>query len=349
LIQRRSLDADSQPMIYEIGVKEVLELPAGSVKDGWVVHTLGWPLDPKTFGGSFLYSLSGDRVCIGLLVALDAADPMMDAHELLQRLKMHPYIRERIGGGRVVKYGAKAVTIGGWPSIPKLYTDGAMIVGDGASFLNPLRIKGIHLSMKSGMLAADAAFDALRTGSSDERTLASYGRAVRRSWIRKDMEPARNMHPNFLEGFVGGMVRTGLQYVFGPGPQRAFGADHTHMAPKRGERPPPLTYDGSYLLDKLTDVYHSGTSHDEKQPAHLKIVDTEICATRCLEEFGNPCTKFCPAQVYNMRPNEASGRLEMEVDFANCVHCKTCDIRDPYQVITWVPPEGGNGPEYEYL
>jgi electron-transferring-flavoprotein dehydrogenase len=347
LIQRRRLDADSQPMIYEIGVKEILELPPGSVQDGWVVHTLGWPLDLGTFGGSFMYSMGGDRVCIGLLVALDAHDPQMDAHLLLQHFKTHPYVREKLKGGKVVKYGAKAVTIGGWPSIPQLYTDGAMIVGDSASFLNPMRVKGIHLSMKSGMLAAEAAFESLLAGEPTAENLSVYKKKVDQSFIREDMEPAKNMHANFAHGFVGGMVRTAIQYAFGPGPTKAFEADYRHMAPKDGAAAlPKLDFDGKYLVDKLTDVYHSGTTHEEKQPAHLKIVDTEICATTCLEQFGNPCTRFCPAQVYNMRPNEKSGRLEMEVDFANCVHCKTCDIRDPYQVITWMPPEGGNGPEY---
>jgi electron-transferring-flavoprotein dehydrogenase len=349
LIQRRALDRDSEPMIYEIGVKEVIELPPGTVKDGWVVHTLGWPLDLGTFGGSFLYSLGGDQVCIGLLIALDAKDPQMDAHLLLQHLKTHPYVKERLQGGKVVKYGAKAVTIGGWASIPQLYTDGAMIVGDSASFLNPLRIKGIHLSMKSGMLAADAALEALRTGDPSEQTLSAYKRGVDASFIRREMEPAKNMHANFAQGLIGGMVRTGVQYLFGPGRQVRFAPDHCHMeqTPSQAKVPlPKLEFDGKYLVDKLTDVYNSGTMHEEKQPAHLKIVDTEVCATTCLEEYGNPCTRFCPAQVYNMRPNEASGRLEMEVDFANCVHCKTCDIRDPYQIITWIPPEGGNGPEY---
>jgi electron-transferring-flavoprotein dehydrogenase len=349
LIQRRQLDANSQPMLYELGVKEVLELPPGTVKDGFVVHSLGWPLDMHTFGGSFLYSLEGDRVCIGLLVALKAYDPQMDAHLLLQHLKTHPYIRNIIGQGKVVKYGAKAVTIGGWPSIPQLYTDGAMLVGDSASFLNPMRIKGIHLSMKSGMLAAEAAFEALRTGDPSAATLSAYQAKVHNSWIRKDMEPAKNMAANFANGFVGGMVKTAVQYALGPGKTQPLQPDHTKVHPAGytgGLELPKLEFDGKYLVDKLTDVYHSGTLHEEKQPAHLKIVDTEICATSCREQFGNPCTKFCPAQVYNMRPNEKSGRLEMEVDFANCVHCKTCDIRDPYQVITWVPPEGGNGPEY---
>lgn len=355
VIDRRDLAADSQPMIYEVGVKEILELPEGSVKDGFVAHTLGFPLDMNTFGGSFLYTLGGDRVCIGLLIALDAANPDMDAHHELQRLKNHPYIKNKIGEGKVVKYGAKAVTIGGWASIPQLYTDGCMLVGDSASFLNPMRIKGIHTSMKSGMLAAEAAFEAMVSGDASADTLKLYKERLDASWVRKEMEPAKNMHSNFRNGFVGGMVRTGFQYFFGPGSSiRPFTADYEHMAKiseykDRCAENETIEYDGTYLVDKLTDVYHSGTKHEEHQPVHLLIEDTEVCATRCLEEYGNPCTKFCPAQVYNMRPNEETGRLEMEIDFSNCVHCKTCDIRDPYQIITWVPPEGGGGPEYHSM
>ena len=353
LIQRKKLDANSNPMAYEIGCKEVLELPPGTVKDGFVVHTLGFPLDSKTFGGSFLYSMGGDKVCIGLLTALDAADPHMDCHEQLQRLKNHPYIRNLIGTGKVVKYGAKAVTIGGWGSIPQLYTDGAMLVGDSASFLNPMRVKGIHLSMKSGMLAAEAAFEALKRGDSTAEVLRAYKDRLDASWVRPEMEQSKNMHANFGSGFFGGMFATGLSYVFGAGSKlKKFDADYTHiktLAAYGSKTRPKLDYDGKYLVDKLTDVYLSGTMHEEQQPAHLKIIDAEVCATQCREQFGNPCTKFCPAQVYNMRPNEKTGRLEMSVDFANCVHCKTCDIRDPYQIITWVPPEGGNGPEYHEM
>jgi len=337
-----------------VGVKEVLELPEGTITDGFVCHTLGYPIDMHTFGGSFMYHMGGDKVCIGLLVATDAPDPHMDAHHMLQVLKTHPYIRSKIGQGKVVKYGAKAVTIGGWGSIPQLYTDGAMIVGDSASFLNPLRIKGIHLSMKSGMLAAEAAFEAMVRGDASAEVLKTYQDRVNRSWIRDDMEPARNMHSNFEGGFVAGMIKTGIQYAFGPGPQKKYKADYEHIQKIADFEPAPwmrakLEYDGEYLIDKLTDVYHSGTTHEEQQPAHLKIIDTEVCATICKEEYGNPCTKFCPAQVYNMVDNDETGRAEMQVDFSNCVHCKTCDIRDPYQVITWVPPEGGNGPEYSIM
>jgi electron-transferring-flavoprotein dehydrogenase len=356
VIQRRMLDAASEPMVYSIGVKEVLELPPGTIKGGFVAHTLGYPLDSHTYGGSFLYSMADDKACIGLLVSLDCADPQMDAQAMLQQLKAHPYVRGIIGQGKVVKYGAKAVTIGGWASIPELATDGAMLIGDAASFLNPMRIKGIHLAMKSGMLAGEAALAAHRAGDASAAVLQRYPDALRASWVRAEMEPSKNMHANFHQGFAAGMVRTGLQWLVGPGSKTShLPPDHRGMqqlaafeANGRRRNATPAS-DGTYLLDKLTDVYHSGTKHDEHQAPHLRIVDTDICATICREQYGNPCTKFCPAQVYNMVPNEASGRAEMQVDFSNCVHCKTCDIRDPYQVITWVPPEGGNGPEYGIL
>jgi electron-transferring-flavoprotein dehydrogenase len=354
LIERHQLDKDCNPMAYELGCKEIIELPPGTVKDGYVLHTIGYPLDAKTFGGSFIYSMGGDKVCIGILVALDAADPNLDVHEKLQVLKSHPYVKDLLGKGKVIKYGAKAVTIGGWASVPQLYTDGAMIVGDAASFLNPLRIKGIHLSMKSGMLAAEAAFEAMVSGDNSAKTLKTYKDRIDASWVKTEMEVAKNFHANFAGGLWGGLIKTGIEYAFGPGTSlEPFSADYTHMQtvqayygdPSKAATTAPK-YDGDYLVDKLTDVHRSGTMHEEQQPAHLKIIDTNICATTCKEEYGNPCTKFCPAQVYNMRHNEATGREEMEIDFANCVHCKTCDIRDPYQVITWVPPEGGNGPEY---
>jgi electron-transferring-flavoprotein dehydrogenase len=356
LINRYGLDKDSQPMVYEIGVKEVIEMPPGTVKKGEVILTFGYPLDLDTFGGAFIYSLAGDRYAIGLLVGLDAKDPAMDAHYLLQKLKNHPTIRAKLGAGKVVKYGAKAVTVGGWPSIPKLYAPGAMLVGDSASFLNPGRIKGIHLSMKSGMLAAETAFEALKRGDSREEVLSAYKAAVDASWIRTEMEPMKNFHPAMEKGVIGGMASVGLSLLFGPGEQKPFHADHDHMhknAAVRGQHPYPerndLVYDGSYIVDKLTDVYHSGTKHEEKQPAHLHVVDKNICATQCAEEYGNPCTRFCPAQVYNMHYDEGTHRNELHIDFSNCVHCKTCDIRDPYQIITWVPPEGGQGPEYGIL
>jgi electron-transferring-flavoprotein dehydrogenase len=356
LIERRQLDKGRNPMVYEIGCKEVFDLPPGTITEGFAIHGIGWPLDTKTFGGWFLYSMGGDQACLGLLVALDAKDPSMDCHAMLQRLKTHPYIRGILGKGKVVKYGAKTVTIGGWSSVPQLYTDGAMLVGDSASFLNPFRIKGIHLSMKSGMLAAEAAFEALVRGESSAAVLKAYQDRLEASWVKKEMERSQNFHAGFAGGLIPGMINAGWSWMFGPGTSiKPFEADYGHMKTIREyyangpQLDTKLEFDGKYLVDKLTDVFLSGTTHDEHQPAHLKIVDTEICATTCREEYGNPCTKFCPAQVYNMVENTASGRLEMRVDFSNCVHCKTCDIRDPYQVITWVPPQAGEGPEYGIL
>ncbi len=357
LIRRLNLDAQSQPMVYEVGVKEVLEMPPGTVKKGEVFLTFGFPLDLDTFGGAFIYALEGDKYAIGLLVELGAKDPAMDAHYLLQKLKNHPWMRKKFAGAKVVKYGAKAVTVGGWASIPTLYADGVMIAGDSASFLNPMRIKGIHLSMKSGMLAAEAAFEALKRGDSSAAVLKQYKDRIDASWVRDEMEPAKNFHVGFKNGVLGGMFSAGLGMVFGPGKEvKPFDADYAHVkksAAVHGSKGLParddLTYDGTYLVDKLTDVYHSATKHDEHQPAHLHVVDTEVCATQCATEYGNPCTRFCPAQVYNMEFNEEKKRNELRIDFSNCVHCKTCDIRDPYQIITWVPPEGGNGPEYGTL
>ena len=357
LVNRLGLDKDSQPQVFEVGVKEVIEMPPGTVTKGEVILTLGYPLGLDTFGGAFVYAIGGDRYAVGLLVGMDAKDPAMDPHYLLQKMKNHPYFRKKLGAGKVVKYGAKAVSVGGWASMPQLYADGAMIVGDSASFLNPMRIKGIHLSMKAGMLAAEAAFEALKRGDNSAAVLQQYKAAVDASWIKEEMEPAKNFHSYFEKGVLGGLAQVGLSLVMGPGKEIVpFHADyegmrktsHVHASgayPSRDD----LVYDDVYLMTKLTDVYLSGTKHEEHQPAHLKVIDTEICATQCKEEYGNPCTRFCPAQVYNMHPNPETGREELRIDFSNCVHCKTCDIRDPYQIITWVPPEGGNGPEYGIL
>jgi electron-transferring-flavoprotein dehydrogenase len=357
LVNRCQLDAEAQPQVFEVGVKEIIEMPPGTVTKGEVILTLGYPLDTVTFGGAFVYAIGGDRYAVGLLVGMDAQDPAMDAHYLLQKLKNHPYMRKKLGKGKVVKYGAKAVSVGGWASIPKLYADGAMIVGDSASFLNPMRIKGIHLSMKAGMLAAETAFEALKRGDSSKEVLAAFKEKVDGSWIREEMEPAKNFHSYFEKGVLGGLAQVGMSLVFGPGKDiTPFHADFEGMkklAHVHGTKGMPsrddIEYDGTYIVDKLTDVYHSGTKHEEKQPAHLKVVDREVCATQCKEEYGNPCTRFCPAQVYNMHFDPKTGRDELHIDFSNCVHCKTCDIRDPYQIITWVPPEGGNGPEYGVL
>jgi electron-transferring-flavoprotein dehydrogenase len=234
-----------------------------------------------------------------------------------------------------------------------------MIIGDSASFLDAARIKGIHLSMKSGMLAAETAFEAMKSGDNSDEALSLFKKKIDESWVREVMEPTQNFHAGFANG---GMITGGISYLWskiaGAGDIKPVAEDHTHMKQLNGKALPAqvgpgkyadIEYDGEYIIDKLTAVYLSGTIHDEHQPCHLLIEDTDVCATKCVTEYGNPCERFCPAQVYNMVDNAESGRKEMQVDFSNCVHCKTCDIRDPYQIIKWVPPEGGDGPEYGIL
>ena len=363
LMNKYGLQEGRHEMAYETGCKEVLEFPEGTITDGFVYLTAGYPLQDAfgngPFGGAFIYSMGGDRACIGLLAATDASNPGLDVHHELQKLKLHPKVKEILGKGKVIKYGAKTVTVGGWGCMPQLYAPGAMIVGDSASFLNAARIKGIHLSMKSGMLAAEVAFEAMKSGDNTEEAMAKFKAAVDASWIREEMEPTKNFHAGFHNGgMIGGTVKFLSSKVFGAGGIAPVTADHEGMKKLNGQtlpvQPAPgkydeFEYDGEYIVDKLTDVFMSGTKHDEHQPCHLKVLDTEVCATKCAEEYGNPCERFCPAQVYNMVPNEETGRKELQVDFSNCVHCKTCDIRDPYQIIQWVPPEGGDGPEYGIL
>ena len=384
LMERYNL-LDNNPITYEMGCKEVLQLPKGSVTHGFVYLTAGYPLSGSlgpingTFGGAFIYSMGNDQVCIGLLAVLDAPNPDQDVQYLLQKLKLHPKIREILGKGRPIKYGAKAVTVGGWGCMPKLYAPGAMIVGDSASFLNASRIKGIHLAMKSGMLAADTAFEAMLANDYSETIMKGFKEKVDASWIRAEMETSQNFHTDISTGGLPiGAIKYGIAKVFGPGSIRKAHEDHEGMktvkeyfgnnTSKRLNMYEPGRYedlkehytgvddDDCYIIDKLTAVYLSGSIHDEHQPCHLRVepkikgFSADHCVTRCSEEYGNPCEKFCPAQVYNIVDDlsAASGK-KLQVDFSNCVHCKTCDIRDPYQIIEWVPPEAGEGPEYSFM
>lgn len=384
LMNQFKLQEGRNEMAYEMGCKEVLQFPKGTIKDGFVHLIAGYPLGlpgipSSTFGGGFIYSMADDKVCIGLLAVLDAPNPDQDVQYLLQKVKLHPKIRNILGKGKVVKYGAKAVTVGGWGCMPKLYAPGAMLVGDSASFLNAPRIKGIHLSMKSGMLAAEAAFEALLKGDSSEQVLSVYKQKVDESWIRKEMEISQNFHTDITnKGLVVSGVNYGIAKFFGPSSNIAKGhEDHEGMkkidsfykgSTKRPQMVTPGRYedlekhyrgaddDDAYIIDKLTAVYLSGSIHDEHQPCHLKVrpeirnFAPDHCVTTCTKEYGNPCERFCPAQVYNIVDDaEAKNGKRLQVDFSNCVHCKTCDIRDPYQIIEWVPPEGGEGPEYDYL
>ncbi len=351
LVKKLSLDRERNPQVYAAGVKELWEVPAGRIRKGQVIHTAGWPLDSKQFGGGFIYALSETLVSLGLVSGLAYEDPRFDPHNAFQRFKTHPLVRKILEGGAMVHYGAKTIPEGGYYSIPQTAMDGAVIVGDSAGFLNSQRLKGIHLAMKTGMLAAEAIFDALVKGDFSAASLRAYEERWKSSWVKDELWKVRNFHQGFENGFWSGAFHGALQFLTGGRglyARYAARADYQHMkklvqiGPQPAER---IKADGKITFDKLSDVYHSATHHEEDQPSHLRIADFNICNGRCIEEFGNPCQYFCPAAVYEMEDSAEGKRLKLNP--SNCVHCKTCDIADPYEIITWVPPEGGGGPHYD--
>jgi electron-transferring-flavoprotein dehydrogenase len=361
LIPRLRLDEGRNPQIYATGVKEIWELPEGRGGRGRVFHTMGFPLDERTYGGGWIYDMAGGLLSIGFVVGLDYRSPFTDPHRLLQGFKTHPFVAEKLEGGRLVRYGAKAIPEGGYYSLPRPYGDGVLLAGDCGGYLNAQRLKGVHLAIKTGMLAAETVAEALARDDAGSAVLQRYERRLRESWVHQELWGCRNFRQAFQGGLVRGMLETGIQLATGGAGFRGrlwTRPDFTHMlrreqlAPARlpTEPPPPLADDPERrIFAKLTSVYHSGTIHEENQPVHLHVADTEICRERCTREYGNPCQYFCPAQVYNMVPDETRGGLRLQIDFTNCVHCKTCDIQDPYEIITWVPPQGGEGPVYTNL
>ena len=364
LLQKFDLMKDRNPQTYGIGVKELWEVPSGRIEAGEVIYTMGYPLSTKEYGGAWIYGSPGtnskqNTLSLGFVTGLDYRDPRLDPQHVLQAFKQHPLISSLLDGGKMIRYGAKSLPYGGWWSLPPLAGDGWLIVGDSAGFLNSARLNGIHLAIKSGMLAAETVFEALVKSDSSAATLGKFQRRVETSWIHDELWPVRNFHQGFSNGLVAGMFNTMLQELFDGGlrnrvpshpgyqnlaPLAALPADGGQEAHLLG----PAKGDGNLSFDKLTDLYHSGTRHEEDQPAHLLIQDTDVCNARCLKEFGNPCQNFCPANVYEMVDDSASPNgKRISLNPANCVHCKTCDIQDPYQIITWVPPEGGGGPNYD--
>ena len=356
---RFHLDEGRMPQVYAVGLKEVWTCPKGSLPPGRVIHTMGFPLDRETFGGAFIYNMAEDLLDIGLVVGLDYRNPRLDPHALFQALKTHPAIAPMLKGAKVLSYGAKAIPEGGIYAMPRPYLSGCLIAGDSASMLNGMRLKGIHTAMKAGQIAASVILESLVANDTSAEFLARYEQQFRESWAGRELWRVRNFHAGFRGGLLPGLIHSALQMVTGgrglrdPLPSEP---GHTRLRTIRdqfgdGPLPPDEVaprYDNPLLLDKLTDVYHSGTKHDEDQPVHLLVADTSICETRCAQEFGNPCQHFCPAAVYEMVPKEG-GTRRLQINASNCVHCKTCDIMDPYQIITWVPPEGGGGPEYVKL
>ena len=348
------------PQVYETGAKEIWEIPEGRVPECFVLHSTGWPQADGESGGSFVYRMGGNRLAVGYVISLDTQDPFADAHLMLQKFKTHPRIKAMLEGGKLVQYGAKALAIGGWNSMPRLAFAGGMLVGDAAQMVNAGRLKGIHLGMKGGLCAAETIAAALAEGDFSEASLERYSRAYLVSWAGAELYRSRNFHQILAHGLTpGALFRLGLSQLTGgwvPGDPLRSRSDAAGTATveafygKQGVKRDALDWglkpDGRLTFAKLDDVYVSGTMHDEHQPGHLKIVKGDQVCVSCWETKGSPCTVFCPAQVYEMHPDE-QGRVEkVAIAFSNCVHCKTCDIKCPEGNVVWTPPEGGGGPKY---
>jgi electron-transferring-flavoprotein dehydrogenase len=356
MIARYDLSRGKNAQVYATGVKETWKLKPGRFPKGRVVHTMGFPLDSKTFGGGFAYGCEDDVLSLGFVTGLDAWHPESDPHAELQRFKLHPMVASWLDGAEVISYGAKTIPEGGWFARPKPFFEGGLLIGDSGGFLNSMRLKGIHLAIKSGMLAAETIFEGLVKNDLSEAQLSTFERRVEASWIRDEMWKVRNFHQAMHSGLYVGLLRTGLQVVLGGrdlfGNRLSSKPSHEHMQklaelPAEKRKRPRFTPGKAHLYDKLTNVFQSGTMHEEDQPVHLIVADTNICSTRCVVEYGNPCQYFCPAAVYEMV--EQNGKKVLHINASNCVHCKTCDIADPYEIITWVTPEGGGGPAYKDL
>jgi electron-transferring-flavoprotein dehydrogenase len=357
VIAKFKLDQGKDPQSYGIGIKELWEIDPARHKAGLALHSAGWPLDENTYGGSFMYHMEDNKVVVGFVVGLDYTNPYLSPFEEFQRFKTHPNIRwyfegdetKGIAPGKRISYGARAITAGGLLSLPKTVFPGGALVGCDAGYLNASRIKGSHAAIKTGMLAAEAAFDALQTGRSHDE-LSAYPEAFENSWLHTELNKARNFKQWFKKGRTVGTLMTGVeQFVLRghvPWTLRRAAADHTYLKPAAECQ--PIQYpkpDGKLTFDRLSSVFISNTNHEENQPAHLTLKDASVPVGINLAKFAGPEARYCPAGVYEYVKNEdQSDRLQINAQ--NCVHCKTCDIKDPTQNIVWVTPEGGGGPNY---
>ncbi len=353
-----NLRAGKNEDVYEEGVKEIVQMPPGTVKPGKVIHTLGFPLN-KSIGGTFIYTLPNDKISIGLVVYLDTKDPYLDPHKELQKLKTHPYISEMLKGGKVIAYGGKTLPAGGWYSMPKLFGDGFMVCGDSASMVDVQKLKGIHMAMKSGMLAAEVAFAGILKKDFSSAVTKAYEEKVKVSFIKKELYRVRNFHQTLSKGVVASLPFIGLQEITGG--RGLFDHMKAHLdagttqtveevwgslnVNPPAELPKP---DGVLFFDKLSSVYLTGTMHDENSPNHLILGKADTCRSECEPKYKSPCNHFCPASVYEMVPaKEHPGQYDLQINYTNCIHCKTCDIKCPFENITWTVPEGGGGPKYQ--
>lgn len=343
LIARYGLDEDAEPQSYGIGMKELWQLPAGRVEPGLIQHTMGWPLDTGIYGGSFLYHMDDDRLAIGFVAGLDYKDPDFRPFEAFQQFKHHPRFKPLLEGGEILSSGARALVEGGYQSLPRTEMPGAILIGDAAGLLNVPKIKGTHQALRSGMLAAEHL--------SESVTAVGFDQRLRKSPVVSELKRVRNIRPGFHRGMWPGLINAAWETVtFGLSPWTLGNHADWEVTAKRAEYEAP---DRGWVKrdlppkDRLASVYYAATDHDEDQPVHLQVLDTSICVDRCTEEYGNPCTRFCPASVYEMVEDENG--LHLQINASNCVHCKTCDIKDPYEIINWVTPEGGAGPNYQNL
>jgi electron-transferring-flavoprotein dehydrogenase len=351
LFKRFGLREGVDPQTYGIGIKELWEAPAGKHRPGLVMHTIGWPLNAATYGGSFLYHFGANLISVGFVVGLDYRNPHLSPFDEFQRFKTHPEIRPFLAGGRRVAYGARALSEGGFQSVPRLTFPGGMLVGDTAGFLNVPKIKGSHLAMKSGMTAAEAVFEALAGDKQGEVT--GYAEKLKRTWLWDELHRARNIRPSFYQGLWAGVIYAGIdQYVFqGKAPWTfRIHADHTQLG--KAAEYPCIDYpkpDGVVSFDKLSSVYLSATNHEENQPSHLTLADPAVPIDVNLVLYDAPEQRYCPAGVYEIVRDQDGRNPRLQINAQNCVHCKTCDIKDPTQNINWVVPQGGEGPNYSNM
>ena len=362
--------AGPNPETFATGIKEIWKIKPEKHRPGRVIHTMGWPQDPEVFGGSWLYDMKDNMLSIGFVTGLDAENPYNDPHDNMQRFKQHPFMRDLLEGAEMVRYGAKAIPEGGLFSQPRLYHEGVLLVGDSGGFCDGFKLKGVHMAMKSGILAAETLVEALAQKDFSAAALAPIQQRYRKSWAYKQHRQARNFHAAWkwvhkMPAWLGYLrqlpffINTGLLFVTGGrGLLRRISSapDHVHYkklseltAGQRARRE-KVAYDNKLTFDKVTAVSFAGSRHEVDQPHHLVVADTDVCATTCLEEYGNPCENFCPAAVYEMidDPQAPKGK-SLVIHHENCVHCKTCDIADPYAIITWSTPEGGDGPDYTLM
>jgi len=348
LFERFALRDGVDPQTYGIGIKELWEIDPSKHKPGLVIHTVGWPLDARTYGGSFLYHLEGNQVAVGFVVGLDYENPYLSPYEEFQRFKTHPEIRGFLAGARRISYGARAISEGGFQSLPKLTFPGGLLVGDAAGVLNVPKIKGTHTSMKSGMTAAEALFDALADEGVVE--VKRYSERLKETWVWDELYRVRNIRPSFRWGLWGGIAYSAIDtYIFqGKAPWTLRNhADHTALKPAAAFR--PIHYpkpDGALTFDRLSSVFISSTNHEENQPSHLQLKDPAIPIKVNLATYDAPEQRYCPAGVYEIVRDADGANPRLQINAQNCVHCKTCDIKDPLQNINWVVPQGGGGPNY---